>query len=235
VKRLMAGILVMSLMFMHITLEASAVVPTGSITDIGGHWAQADIEKACTQGLMGGVSEDAQGAGIFRPDKDLSRAELALIMVRIFALDIDKTKYVRHPTASDYYLDVNESDWYARAVILCAVNEVFPFEQQFRPGESASRLEVAQAIYKCCVLRKVPLPAVTNSASFEDAGVLSPDQIQALEFLSVKGIMNGYENHFRPQDSLSRAEMAVIINRSVSVLEEDGKIWLSGILMSMGA
>jgi len=49
-------------------------------TDINGHWAQSDIEKAAEAGLLTGYPD-----GRFDPDGPVTRAQLAAVANRILA------------------------------------------------------------------------------------------------------------------------------------------------------
>lgn len=80
-----------------------------SFTDIAGHWAEADIERAATLGWIRGYSD-----GTFRPQQYITRAEAMSIINRVLC---------RMPETSDDLLDTmivwpdcHESDWYYLAV-----------------------------------------------------------------------------------------------------------------------
>lgn len=51
---------------------------TVGFTDTQSHWAKADIEKVASKGIMGGYSDNT-----FKPDKAVTRAELATVIARI--------------------------------------------------------------------------------------------------------------------------------------------------------
>jgi len=57
-------------------LSSNAAEAGRSFTDIAGHWAQADVEKAGAAGIVSGYAD-----GTFRPDIPLTRAEAVKILV----------------------------------------------------------------------------------------------------------------------------------------------------------
>jgi uncharacterized repeat protein (TIGR02543 family) len=77
-----------------------------SFSDIQGHWAQADIEKAASYGWIEGYED-----GTFRPDRKITRAEAITIINRVLG---------RSPQGEDSLLDdmnvwsdnMNQNAWY---------------------------------------------------------------------------------------------------------------------------
>lgn len=52
----------------------------GMFSDIGAHWAKTNIEKVAKLGIMNGYAD-----GTFKPEKPITRAELATVVSRILA------------------------------------------------------------------------------------------------------------------------------------------------------
>jgi hypothetical protein len=103
-----------------------------SFSDVSGdYWARTSIEHSGTVGLVEGYPD-----GTFRPERALSRAELATLLVR--------AKGVTLPTADkSVFPDVSRSHWAARYV--AAAEEMglvkgYP-DGTFRPNQKISRAE----------------------------------------------------------------------------------------------
>ncbi|MCC8122959.1 MAG: S-layer homology domain-containing protein [Oscillospiraceae bacterium] len=86
---------------------------TLTFSDIDGHWAQADIEKAARLGYITGYED-----GTFRPDAYITRAEVMTLLNRVLErhVDSDDELYTGMVTWSDnmehtkwYYYDVQEA------------------------------------------------------------------------------------------------------------------------------
>jgi len=123
------------------------------------HWAAAYIEMVSAKGLMVG-----DPAGTFRPDEEISRAELAQIGVRYKAIAYDTSK-----TASTVFSDVSEH--WAAGAIDAAYNAgimVGYKEGDFRPNRPVTRAEAVTAMNR--LFERGPLHDVPE-ASWEDVPV----------------------------------------------------------------
>jgi hypothetical protein len=56
-------------------------VSGGSFTDVAGHWAEAWIEQLAEEGITSGYPD-----GTYRPNNNVTRAEMAVFLVRTFNL-----------------------------------------------------------------------------------------------------------------------------------------------------
>lgn len=73
------------------------------MTDIAGHWAESKIKTAVAENWIKGYSDSS-----FKPDKNISRAEVVKIINRVKNINIDKDKInenIKAPT------DVDSSHW----------------------------------------------------------------------------------------------------------------------------
>ena len=89
--------------------DDSARESDSSFTDISGHWAEAEIERAATLGWINGYED-----GTFRPDAEITRAEAMTLINRVLQ---------RLPETADDLLDnmttwsdVQPNAWYYLAV-----------------------------------------------------------------------------------------------------------------------
>jgi hypothetical protein len=55
----------------------------GSFSDVSGHWAEAWIEQLATEGITSGYPD-----GTFKPDRTVTRAEMAVFLTKTFNLPI---------------------------------------------------------------------------------------------------------------------------------------------------
>ena len=53
----------------------------GAFSDVEGHWAEAWIEQLAAEGITSGYPD-----GTFRPDRIVTRAEMAVFLVNAFGL-----------------------------------------------------------------------------------------------------------------------------------------------------
>ncbi|QTH40678.1 S-layer homology domain-containing protein [Cohnella sp. LGH] len=184
--------------------------------DMEGHWAQEIVNDMGSRMVIEGT-----GSGTFSPDRDITRAEFAAIVVRGLGLNLDK---VTTPFA-----DVAASDWYAGAVK--AAHEyglIDGFEDgRFRPNDKITReqalLIIAKAMAITGLKEKLPAKSVdTLLKDYADNSSVSgwarsgvADSVQA-------GIVTGRNGTtLAPKAYMTRAEVAAIVSR---LLKESGLI-----------
>lgn len=114
------------------------------------------------------------------------------------------------PDIDTLFFDVVKNDWFFGAVEYCVNNGLLNGTDSgiFEPNSTLSRAMVATVLY-----RLAGSPAVEAKANFTDvkAGDWYAD---AVAWAQANAIVNGYEdNTFKPNASISRQEMAVMITR----------------------
>ncbi|MDD3365166.1 MAG: protease inhibitor I42 family protein [Syntrophomonas sp.] len=197
---------------------ASAQTAPGDIVDTSGHWAEQDIEAVSCLGFMNGTGTTDQGFQVFSPEGTVSRAQLAAVLQRTFQLDYGQIQFIKQPLASDYYPDVDNDAWYANGLVMCAINNIFEITGDFSADRSVSRMEMARSIYRCFNAKEISVPMIMLMPIYEDTNSLSQEDVNAITFVSNTGIMKGENNYFRPEQDMTRAELARVLNRCVSLM-----------------
>jgi len=77
-----AGMAVFLLKAKHGNTYTPPPASGGAFTDVAGHWAEAWIEQLAAEGITSGYPD-----GTYRPENQVSRAEMAIFLVRTFNLD----------------------------------------------------------------------------------------------------------------------------------------------------
>ena len=193
----------------------------GDFTDVQGHWAQKNIGAVCNLGLMSGMGVNGQGHKVFSPDSLVNRAQLAVVLQKTFELDYGDKRFVKQPLASDYYQDVDNQAWYAEAVTLAAINEVFDSNNNFYPQQAVTRIEVARTMHRCVNAKGLNIPMIMLMPYYQDMEGLSQEDTNALVFASNTSLMKGDGQYWRPHDNITRAELATLINGLVRLLGVD--------------
>ncbi len=184
-------------------------------TDIQGHWAVQDVDKAYQKGIMKGIAKDK-----FAPDKVVTRAEVAVCLDRIFDLSYDNMKFIKKPSPTDFYDDVTTGQWYSEAILRAGLYNIFNLKtRNFDPNRPATRLEVAVAIEKAFQTKNLSVITTQIWPMFEDTSGLSHDEQLAVTFMFNAGIMKGRAaNQFQPAGKITRAELAAVLNRTQATL-----------------
>ena len=186
------------------SLPVPQVVPKPSLksfTDIPeDFWARKPIEYLATLGIMGGYSDQT-----FRPNQPLSRAELAVLLVKAKDFKIKKPK-------SRSFKDVSPNVWIAPYIDLAVKHKYmsgYP-NKTFLPNKGITRAEAAIifAQYGGLEVKK----AVTNKP-FNDVSIT---HWAATSITAVKqaGYFEYLGQQFDPKKYITRAEIAEILSRT---------------------
>ncbi|NMO97600.1 5'-nucleotidase C-terminal domain-containing protein [Paenibacillus lemnae] len=180
--------------------------PEAVFTDLDGVvWAQPAIQKLFSQGFIKGVSKDQ-----YAPERNISRAEFAAMLVRVLNETGSGT--------SSVFKDVEAGSWYAEAVSIAAnagwVNG--SGNGRFEPGREITREEMAimaaNALQGKDVLSTIDKDVELKG--FADRGeITSYAEVSFAQLISA-GILGGVaEGKLAPKGMASRAQAAVIMSR----------------------
>ncbi|MDD4802198.1 MAG: DUF4163 domain-containing protein [Syntrophomonas sp.] len=193
----------------------------GDWADVKQHWARQDMEAVISLDLMSGTGENNQGERVFSPEDTVSRAQLSAVLDRAFQLDYGQKRFIKQPLASDYYSDVENEAWYGNSLVMCAINNIFETGEVFSPNQPVTRMEIAQAIYRSFSAKGISVPMIMMMPIYEDTNHLSQEDMNAMVFVSNTGIMKGDNHYFRPEQNMTRAELAAVLMRCVSLVAVD--------------
>ena len=136
----------------------------------------------------------------FRPNKALTRAEMAVMLARVFEAES------KQPMKS--YTDVTSTHWAKEAIDKVTASgwmSGYP-DGSFKPDKTLTRAEMASIIDRLLV------NAPNVGEGFPDTS--GHWAKEAIGRVRAAGIMNGYaDGTFRPNQPLTRAEAVVVINK----------------------
>ncbi|MCR2807168.1 S-layer homology domain-containing protein [Paenibacillus soyae] len=139
--------------------------------------------------------------GTFRPDAEMTRAELAATMWRLVSLDSAAVDTVPFP-------DVSASHWASEAIRELSEAGIFLGDNKgkFLPSEFVTRAEMAALI-----ARVKGLETTNLAISQELTGHWAATAVAAVQDA---GLMVGFQDGtFRPEETLTRAEAVTVLNR----------------------
>jgi len=186
-----------------VRVEQSTWSPSG-FDDVAGHWAEAAITEAVKKELFTGSTKTS-----FRPDAPMTRAMLVQVLYRMEG----------EPKVKEYadFSDVDEDDWYAKAVSWAAKKEIVTgSDGKFNPDGLLTREQLAAILWRYAKYdkRDVSVGDNTNILSYEDAFDIAEYAIPAFQWTCGSGVMKGVdETHLAPQTTTTRAEVATILVR----------------------
>lgn len=192
-RKLLAFLLTLSLLLPNAAMAAS----WGDYTDVSGHWAETELQRAFADGLLTGTD-----AHSLSPDKPVTAAQLLTILCRILGAtekgDISN-------------LSVPADAWYADAVAKAAAlgllpdgvtNFDAPLTRQDALGTLADAFCITPGAADLSVL-----------AAYSDAGKLKDVNKNAVAALVSRGFVKGYAGSLNVNGSITRAEFITVIYR----------------------
>lgn len=179
-------------------------------------WASNSINRLSTAGIINGYSNGNFGSG-----DNLTRGQVVTLLYRT----LKYKNIIQDPGTSGCptYSDVKTSDYYSSSLCFLALNnaDIFGVDGTFSPNVFVKRGEVAKLIDS--VVGNTFLKSMGKdreaSTSFQD---VSQDNayFNNVGLMKQTGIMLGKQGgSFDPNGLLNRAEMAVILDRTLNLLE----------------
>ena len=202
-KKILPISIIFTLIVAIVIGSASIAGASTLLSDIEGHWAQSTIEDMVGKGIIGGYPD-----GTFKPDNNITRAEFASLLVRAFALEPGPGK-VFDDTADHWARDAIGTASYHGLVSGYS-------DTLFGPDDPVTREQMAVMIVKATKVE----PAESGKA-FTDSAQIAAWAEEAVAKASAAELIAGYpDGTFRPKANATRAEAAVILARSMKLVEQ---------------
>lgn len=147
------------------------------------------------------------GDGSFRPQNDVQRSEIAVMLYRLLVQSQRGTGTVG---TAWRFTDVHSNTWYGTAVSTLAAKGIVNGYQDgsFRPDQAVSRSE-----FIVMALRYAGITPYTTNRNFRDVSQ-SHWAVDYIQTAAQLGLISGYpDGTFRPEQYLTRAEAVTILNK----------------------
>lgn len=173
-----------------------------AFTDIQAHWAKTDICEAARLQIVEGVNTN-----IFAPDKTVTRAELAVMLMRTLQIP-----GVQQSAANPFSDKDSTPEWARLAIHTGAVEGIFNGypDGTFRPQQEIDRAEMAAMLAKALKWETDPELDLT----FSDRANIPAWAQSYVQAAYENGLLQGRgDNQFVSDGMTTRAEAAVVMLR----------------------
>ena len=181
-------------------------------TDVAGdHWAYTAVEYCYSHGIVNGISTTE-----FGPDALVNRGDFVLMLYRAAGKPA-----VAAPCT---FTDVAPDAYYASALAWAqgAGLTAGAADGSFRPDEPATREEAFTILRQVMPLlgRECPGGSLTVLEQFGDWGQIAEYAQEPIAALVALGIVNGKGDGIDPKGNLTRAEMATLLHKVLTLAPE---------------
>ncbi|WP_190276179.1 InlB B-repeat-containing protein [Paenibacillus sp. JDR-2] len=184
-----------------------------SFSDMSNHWSKNAVNDMASRLIVGGA-----GDGLFYPDKAITRAEFAAIIVRALGL--------RMENGASSFSDVKASAWYSDDVQTAYSHQLingYP-DGNFHPNDSITREQAMTIIAKAMTLTGIQTETDLQESNanalinvFSDKSKISAWASSGIAACLQAGIVSGQSaSILAPAANITRAEAVVMIQRLLS-------------------
>lgn len=175
--------------------------------DVENHWAQEAVNDMGSRLVISGVGEDR-----FEPDRDITRAEFAAIVVRGLGL-------MRPGTGQDVFEDVTKACWYYDAVSIAYEYGIISGygNDKFGPMDKITREQAMAMVARAMTTTGLSVAfredeAETLFAGFSDSGRIADWARNSAAACIKTGIISGRKGKLiAPEENITRAEVAKMV------------------------
>ncbi|MED4582954.1 S-layer homology domain-containing protein [Brevibacillus choshinensis] len=177
-------------------------------SDLQKHWAEATVKTMVDKSIIKGYPDHT-----FRPNKPVTQLEALTMVINLLSQNKDLL------TDGDNYNRKDVPDWAQTTVNLALVNHIVD-SQEFQPNKPATRLFVVKLLVNALGTDYDDLDE--SNLYFGDISSLTAEEKEYLSYALLQSLVAGYEDKtFKPNKPVTRAEMAVFVNR---LLDKVGQV-----------
>lgn len=177
-----------------------------------GFWAIDAVDGLCESGIVKGVGDNK-----FAPENLMERGDFVLMLDNAFNYPAIESRIYK-------FFDVSSDAYYYTAIVNARGNGITEDEGTFRPESPITRAEAFKMLYNTMNLYGcVGSNGSTDLSMYSDASLVvnTKDKIAAAT-LTQLGIVSGSNGELKPNDTVTRAEMAVMLSKAIDVYKANG-------------
>ncbi|MFC3767050.1 S-layer homology domain-containing protein [Paenibacillus sp. GCM10012303] len=194
----------------------------------GVEWAVQHIASLASKRVFEGYED-----GTFKPNNHITRIEAITAAVRLMGLR-DQAESAAEKSTSLNFKDADklakQYPWAIGYVSLAVKNDLFTeLETSVQPEKTADRLWATTLLVKALKLDGEAKAKMNTKLTFKDADKIPAGSVGYVAVAVEKGLVNGFENNtFRPNDPVTRAQLAALLDRTGEQMPGQEKDVVSG-------
>ncbi|WP_240414565.1 S-layer homology domain-containing protein [Paenibacillus periandrae] len=187
-------------------------------------WAMRYIASLASKRVFEGYED-----GTFQPRKTITRIEAITAAVRLMGLR-DQAESAEAMQANLNFSDADKIKskyaWATGYVSVALQNDLFEeSENAVQPEKEADRLWATTLLVKALKLQNEAKAKMNTKLTFKDANKVPAGSVGYVALAIEKKLVDGYEdNTFRPNNPVTRAELAALLDRTGSQLPDNTSV-----------
>ncbi|RAZ80745.1 S-layer homology domain-containing protein [Planococcus halotolerans] len=210
---------VIFLMAMLLVLSSLTPLQTSAADDLTGHTYEKEIRELMQLGIITGYDD-----GTVKPEREVTRAEFARMVVKSFELEtqLEAAEFTSAAAETIDFKDVQAGAWFTPSImdaVKAGITVGYP-DNTFRPNELISREQMASMVSRALTAKGVLTDTETIPAlSFGDSESISDYSKKDVRILTHLGIMRGNtDNTFAPKQESKRWMVALVMIKAREVV-----------------
>ncbi|ASA19482.1 S-layer homology domain-containing protein [Paenibacillus donghaensis] len=176
-----------------------------AFSDLKGDPAEAKINALYDAGVISGVTSDK-----FAPKAKVTMAQGIQFLVKGLELSPQPSIGSSSATASTFFDKVSDNSWYASSFLIAKQNGL-SLAQNVDPNAEMTRAQFAHLLTQA-LQSKGDFPVTRMYVEVADGGKLSNEVMNSMQILLNTRIITLDNGKFRPMDTITRSEAAVMIH-----------------------
>ncbi|WP_232699416.1 S-layer homology domain-containing protein [Brevibacillus daliensis] len=192
--------------------------------DIANHWAMNSIERLTGIGVFEGYNGNK--GTIFKPNNAISKAELSSTLARILGVSANANDYTLYNVVSKLNVTEEQSiissmqgvpDWAKSYVAPLKKSNIIPnhLSVNFNGNQAVTRAEAGVFITNALKATPGYFVQPLNVRTYKDGSTVPDWAVDKIDYRIMKGDQS---NNLNPNKPLTRAELAVMIDRTIQTL-----------------
>lgn len=198
-------------------------------------WALEHIIRLAAKGVFNGYED-----GTFKPNQSITRIESIVAAVRLMGLK-DQAESAEEMQTALNFKDADQLKkkypWAVGYVAVALEKDLFnETDESIQADKPATRLFAATLLVKALGLEAEAKAKANSTLNFKDANKIPAGSVGYVAVALEKNLITGYnDNTFRPNQPVTRAELAALLDRTDSQLPDHDAQAITGKLKAAPA
>lgn len=206
-------------MALLLVLSSLAPLQTSAADDLTGHQYEKEIRELMALGIITGYND-----GTIKPEREVTRAEFAKMVVKSFELEtqLEASEFTSATSETINFKDVPAGAWFTPSVmdaVKSGITNGYP-DNTFRPNDLITREQMASMVARAMKAKGVltDADAIPALAFKDNDKILNAHKEDVKVLTHLKILFGNTDNTFAPKDNSKRWMVALVMLRARDIV-----------------